>query len=67
MAYLGARNATADVVAFELGLDPVALRDAWARADLPHQKAVLAALTQIGVAVRSRTPRTRPSASTARA
>jgi cell wall-associated NlpC family hydrolase len=48
VAYLGARNATADVVAFELGLDPVALRDAWARADLPHQKAVLAALTQIG-------------------
>ena len=48
VGYLGARNATADVVAVELGLDPVALRDAWARADLPHQKAVLAALTQIG-------------------
>ena len=48
VTYLGVRNATADVVAFELGLDPVALRDAWARADLRHQKAVLAALTQIG-------------------
>ena len=30
-----------------MGLDPAGLRDAWARADLPHQKAVLAALTQI--------------------
>lgn len=48
VAYLAERNATADAVAFELGIDAVALRDAWARADLAHQKAVLAALTQIG-------------------
>jgi hypothetical protein len=48
VAYVAERNATADIVAFELGIDPIALRDAWAHADLAHQKAVLAALTQIG-------------------
>lgn len=46
-AYVSARHAAADAVSFELGMDPAGLRDAWARADLPHQKAVLAALTQI--------------------
>lgn len=46
-AYVGARHAAADAVSFELGLDPAAMRAAWARADLGHQKAVLAALTQI--------------------
>jgi len=46
-AYVGARHAAADAVATELGIDAAALRDAWARADLPHQKAVLAALTQL--------------------
>jgi cell wall-associated NlpC family hydrolase len=46
-AYVAARHAAADAVALELGIDPVGLRDAWARADVPHQTAVLAALTQI--------------------
>jgi cell wall-associated NlpC family hydrolase len=46
-AYVAARHAAADAVAVELGLDPAAVRDAWARADLPHQEAVLAALSQI--------------------
>jgi cell wall-associated NlpC family hydrolase len=47
-AYVNARNATADSVAAEMGLDPVAVRDAWARADLPHQTAVVAALAELG-------------------
>ena len=48
VVYMQARNATAEAVAVELAVDPVALRDAWSRADLQHQKAVLAALGQIG-------------------
>lgn len=47
-AYVEARNRAADAVAAEMALDPVAVRDAWARADLPHQKAVLAALAELG-------------------
>jgi cell wall-associated NlpC family hydrolase len=35
-------------VAVEMGLDPLVLRDAWARADMPHQKAVMAALAELG-------------------
>ena len=31
-----------------MGLDPLAVRDAWARADMPHQKAVMAALAELG-------------------
>jgi len=54
-AYVDDRNATADAVATEMALDPVALRDAWSRADLTHQEALLAALTQLGVAYRSST------------
>jgi len=46
--YLAARNKAADAVAAEMGLDHAALRDAWARADLAHQKAVLAALAELG-------------------
>ncbi|MET0457952.1 MAG: NlpC/P60 family protein [Ilumatobacteraceae bacterium] len=53
--YVNDRNATADAVAVEMGLDPAALRDAWSRADLTHQEALLAALTQLGVAYRSST------------
>ncbi|MET0146479.1 MAG: NlpC/P60 family protein [Ilumatobacteraceae bacterium] len=55
VAYVADRNATADAVAIEMSLDPVALRDAWARADLQHQKALLAALTQLGAPYRSAT------------
>jgi hypothetical protein len=50
VAYLGARDAAADAVAMEMGLDPAAVRAAWSRADLRHQEVVLAALTQLGVA-----------------
>ena len=47
-AYVAARDLAADSVAAEMALDPVAVRDAWARADLPHQTAVLAALAELG-------------------
>lgn len=53
--YVANRNATADAVAAEMQLDPAALRNAWTRADLQHQEALLAALTQLGVAYRSST------------
>ena len=46
--YIAARDAAADSVAFEMGLDSAAVRDAWSRADMPHQTAVLAALTELG-------------------
>ena len=46
--YIAARDAAADSVAFEMGLDAAAVRDAWSRADMPHQTAVLAALTELG-------------------
>jgi len=46
--YIAARDAAADAVAVEMGLDSAALRDAWSRADMPHQTAVLAALTELG-------------------
>jgi hypothetical protein len=48
VAYLGARDAVADAVAVEIGLDPVEMRAAWARADTQHQEAVLAAVSQLG-------------------
>jgi cell wall-associated NlpC family hydrolase len=48
VAYLGARDAAADAVAWEMRLDPVAVRAAWAKADSQHQEAVLAALSQLG-------------------
>jgi cell wall-associated NlpC family hydrolase len=31
-----------------MALDPMVVRDAWARADMPHQKAVMAALAELG-------------------
>src|SRR5215203_5917801 len=48
VTYLSARDAAADAVALEMGLDPVTVRGAWARADSAHQEAVLAALSQLG-------------------
>ncbi len=48
VAYVAARDRTADAVAVEMGLDPLLLRDTWARADMPHQKAVMAALAELG-------------------
>ena len=53
--YVVKRDATADAVAVEMALDPAAVRAAWSRSDLEHQEAVLAALTQLGVAYRSAT------------
>lgn len=51
-AYVTARDATADAVAAEMALDPAAVRDAWARADMAHQVAVLAALAELGTPYR---------------
>lgn len=48
VAYLAARDAAADAVAWEMRLDPVGLRGAWAKADMVHQEAVLTALAQLG-------------------
>jgi len=47
-AYIAARDAAADSVAVEMGLDSAAVRGAWSRADMPHQTSVLAALTELG-------------------
>lgn len=47
-AYVAARDATAEAVATEMALEPAAVREAWAAADLPHQTAVLAALAELG-------------------
>jgi cell wall-associated NlpC family hydrolase len=46
--YVAARDAAADAVAAEMWLDPATVRDAWSRADMPHQTSVLAALTELG-------------------
>jgi hypothetical protein len=43
------RDALAADVATRLGLDPAAMIAAWGRADIPHQKALMAALSQLGV------------------
>jgi cell wall-associated NlpC family hydrolase len=53
--YIGDRNATADAVAAEFGLDAGDVRQAWSRAGHQHQIAVLAALSQLGVEYRSNT------------
>jgi cell wall-associated NlpC family hydrolase len=47
--YIGQRNAAADAVAAEFGLDPLTVRESWVRAGHQHQVAVLAALSQLGV------------------
>ncbi len=53
VTYVAARDAAADSVAVEMRLDPVAMRSAWSEADVAHQEAVLAALTQLGVPYRA--------------
>lgn len=50
--YRDQRDLAADLAAQRLGLAPVAMRQAWARADLPHQIALLTGLTQLGVPYR---------------
>ncbi|MEP2373428.1 NlpC/P60 family protein [Ilumatobacter sp.] len=49
------RAATASWTAKELGYDEMAMVDAWSSAPLDHQRAVLGALTQVGVPYRSNT------------
>jgi cell wall-associated NlpC family hydrolase len=53
--FIGDRNATADGVAVEFGVDAGEVRMAWARAGHHHQVAVLAALSQLGVEYQSNT------------
>ncbi len=49
------RRQTAHYVAQQLGYDEFAMIDAWSRTSLAHQRAVLGALTQVGVPYRSHT------------
>jgi cell wall-associated NlpC family hydrolase len=53
--FISDRNATADAVAVEFGLDASEVRIAWVRAGHQHQVAVLAALAQLGVEYQSST------------
>ena len=47
------RATTAMYAAHQLGYDAAEMQDAWAAADLDHQRAILAALTQVGVPYRT--------------
>ncbi len=49
------RGITARYVAMQLGYDEFAMIDAWSRTSLAHQRAVLGALTQVGVPYRTHT------------
>jgi cell wall-associated NlpC family hydrolase len=51
--FLQARDDAAMMAAAELGLDAFAMRDAWARTAPVKQRAVLAAVSQLGVPYRS--------------
>ena len=51
--YVRLRDEAANLAATELGIPAAMLRDAWARTSLDKQTAMLAALTQLGVAYRS--------------
>lgn len=55
--YTRLRSQLAATVAAQLGLDPAQLSAAWAAADLQHQRALLAALSQVGLAYRRNTSR----------
>ncbi len=55
LAYAEHRTETARLAARQLGYVEYDMIDAWQTADLPHQRAVLAAMTQIGVPYRSHT------------
>lgn len=54
-AYEEERSAIAGAIADRLGIDAGPLRAAWASADLDHQRALLAALSQMGVPYRRNT------------
>lgn len=51
--YVTERDDIALAVAYRVGLDPTEMRYAWATADVAHQRALLAGLTQLGVRYRS--------------
>jgi cell wall-associated NlpC family hydrolase len=53
LVYAQHRAATARLAARQLGYDEFSMIDAWSDASLDHQRAVLAAMTQIGVPYRS--------------
>ena len=54
-AYQLLRDQVAAATAGRLGIDPTALAQAWAAADVDHQLAVLTGLTQLGVPYRRNT------------
>ncbi len=53
LVYAKHRIATARLAARQLGYDEFSMIDAWADASLEHQRAVLAAMTQVGVPYRT--------------
>lgn len=55
--YRTMRDQVAAAAADRLGIDPTALAQVWAAADLEHQMAVLTGLTQLGVPYRRNTSR----------
>jgi hypothetical protein len=55
LAYSASRTETARLAARELGYNEFAMADAWQEAPLEHQRAVLAAMTQVGVPYRTNT------------
>ena len=54
-SYDSQRAAVAATIAGRLGIAPADLQQAWARADIQHQMALMAALTQLGVPYRRNT------------
>ncbi len=60
------RAIAARYTAQQLGYDELAMVDAWSSTTIAHQRAVLGALTQVGVPVPHATPASRTRASTAR-
>ena len=55
LVYAAHRTATARWAARELGYNEFAMIDAWKNSSLDHQRAVLAAMTQVGVPYRTNT------------
>lgn len=51
--FVQSRDAAASLTASDLELDPAALRSAWARTPILKQRAILAAMSQLGVPYRS--------------
>lgn len=54
-SYDSQRDAVAASIAGRLGIDPAVMQAAWAAADVPHQTALMAAFTQLGVPYRRNT------------